>query len=240
MMVPFKPDFKAQAERMQKNAPERKKNICEEHSLERETFNLEGHWHTECPECFQRIRIGQAVKDSNIPKRFVEKTIKSFVASNDKQKAALTHVQWFVENWKDSTGMLMLGNPGTGKNHLTAGISKEIIKQGGSVVFTEAIKIFRACKQAWKSKDTTESEVMAEFVSPDLLVIDEIGVQFGSDTEKMLLTEIINDRYNAMKPSILSGNLTLVELKNVVGDRVVDRFRENGRAIIFGWESYRK
>ena len=76
--------------------------------------------------------------------------------------------------------------------------------------------------------------------SPDLLILDEVGVQFGSDAEKLILFEIINTRYQDMKPTILISNLTLVELGKYIGERVVDRMREGGGAILsFDWDSYR-
>ncbi|EIG27035.1 hypothetical protein HMPREF1054_2009, partial [Haemophilus paraphrohaemolyticus HK411] len=51
----------------------------------------------------------------------------------------------------------------------------------------------------------------------------------------------INERYEAMKPTILISNLSQQELGAYVGERIVDRMREGGGAMIaFDWESYRK
>lgn len=78
-------------------------------------------------------------------------------------------------------------------------------------------------------------------VRPDLLVIDEIGVQFGTETEKMILFDILNARYEQVKPSILISNLAIEELKTYIGERVLDRMWEGGGSILaFTWDSYRK
>lgn len=67
---------------------------------------------------------------------------------------------------------------------------------------------------------------MRTYIAPNLLVIDEIGVQFGSEAEKIILFEIINERYEAMKPTILISNLSQQELGAYVSERIVDRMRE--------------
>ena len=86
----------------------------------------------------------------------------------------------------------------------------------------------------------TEDQVLRYFVTPDLLVIDEVGVQFGTATEQLYLTEVINDRYEAMKPMILLSNLTLKQVEDTLGVRSMERFKENGgRVLVLNWASYR-
>ena len=41
------------------------------------------------------------------------------------------------------------------------------------------------------------------FTKPDPLIIDEVGIQFGSEAEKMITFEIINTTTSAWKPTIL-------------------------------------
>jgi DNA replication protein DnaC len=72
-----------------------------------------------------------------------------------------------------------------------------------------------------------------------LLVIDEIGVQFGSQAEKTIFAELINRRYSALKPTVLIGNLTIKELSEAIGERVLDRFRDGGHTVTFTWPSQR-
>lgn len=82
---------------------------------------------------------------------------------------------------------------------------------------------------------------MEIYTDKDLLIIDEVGVQFGSESEKIILFEIINERYEQMKPTILISNLSEDELSRYVGERIIDRMREGKGAVInFDWESYRK
>ena len=171
--------------------------------------------------------------------RFRDRSIGSYIAENAGQKKALADARWFVDNSAQSVGLIFLGNNGTGKNHLAAGIVKEFLAAGKTALMTEAVKVVRKIKESWRREGATESEIIEVYTKIDLLVIDECGVQFGSDTERMYLTEIINDRYAACLPTILIGNLTLAKLMQVMGERVIDRFREGGRVTLFDWNSYR-
>ncbi|EDH5493481.1 AAA family ATPase, partial [Salmonella enterica subsp. enterica serovar Java] len=78
------------------------------------------------------------------------------------------------------------------------------------------------------------------FASLDLLIIDEVGVQFGSASELAILQEIVNVRYENVLPTILISNLTFEQLKDTIGERIVDRVTNGGRnRLAFNWESFR-
>ena len=73
-----------------------------------------------------------------------------------------------------------------------------------------------------------------------MLVIEEVGVQFGSETEKLFLFEIIDGRYNKMKSTVMISNLNIQGVKECVGERCIDRLREDGGSVIaFDYESQR-
>lgn len=182
--------------------------------------------------------VRERIRKSNIPKRFMEKTFENYIIEKEKQRHAINIIKRFLKNSR-SPGLILIGKKGTGKNHLACAAAKEYCKQG-SVHFTEIIKLIRNIKNSWnKESDINEIEIMRKVRNYGLLVIDEIGVQFGSETEKILITEIINDRYNDLKPTILIGNLTINELEKTIGERGIDRFREGGRVVVFDWKSYR-
>ena len=174
-----------------------------------------------------------------ISPRFLTKTLDNYEATTDNQKKALKSAHWFIKHFEYSTGMIFIGSPGTGKNHLACGIIQEIVQADKTAILTTTMKMIRKIKDSWTDRDIKEGEVIELYTQPDLLVIDEIGVQFGSDTEKLYISEIINDRYEAMKPTILLGNVSREELIEQMGDRVIDRFRENGKLVVFDWQSHR-
>ena len=103
------------------------------------------------------------------------------------------------------------------------------------------MQVVRAVRNAWrKDSERSESDVMAEFARVPLLVIDEVGAQYGTKGEQMVLFEVLDRRYLDMKPTILLTNQNMPGLKQFLGERVHDRLIEIARAVVFDWESYRK
>ena len=138
---------------------------------------------------------------------------------------------------------MFCGKPGTGKNHLACAIANSIIENHqAKVLISTALRIARDIKNSWsRDSQISEERTIKTYTDKDLLIIDEIGVQFGSEAEKIILFEIINTRYEQMKPTILISNLSEQELGIYIGERVLDRMMEGQGAIIaFDWESYRK
>jgi DNA replication protein DnaC len=135
--------------------------------------------------------------------------------------------------------MILCGAVGTGKTHLACAKISQLIDNGIQAQFVQLIKLIRSIKSSWTSTHVNESDIIKQFTEVPFLVIDEIGVQFESETEKQYLTEIINDRYNNKLSTYLISNMTVEELAKTVGDRVVDRFRESNQLGLFKWESYR-
>ncbi|MDF7681887.1 ATP-binding protein [Enterobacteriaceae bacterium ESL0689] len=190
--------------------------------------------------------IDQLMETLNIPGRFLFCTLNNYQPVNNDAKRVLKVCQAYANRWPERLqkggGLVMCGKPGTGKNHLAFGIARVAITEHQSpTIFTTALKIAREYKATWSKGSTrTEDDVICYFTKPDLLIIDEIGVQFGSDAEKLILFEIINTRYEQMKPTILISNQTKEELSAFIGERIIDRMNEGGGCTLsFTWDSYR-
>jgi DNA replication protein DnaC len=70
----------------------------------------------------------------------------------------------------------------------------------------------------------------------DILVIDEIGVQFSTDAERQILYDVFDYRYNNFKPTFLISNLPINNsansLEKVLGLRIYDRVVNSQTKII--------
>lgn len=186
--------------------------------------------------------VNRLIENAMIAPRFKGKTLENYRVENDGQREVVKRINWFIKNYRRSTGLLFIGKTGTGKNHLASAVVTELIKVHRiTALFTTAFKLVRAITETWRPPHSpTETEVLAKFKGVELLVIDEVGVQRGTDNELLYLTELINDRYEWNRPTILSGNVTVQEIKENMGERVIDRFEEGGAVCVFDWESYRK
>jgi DNA replication protein DnaC len=219
--------------------------------------------HGACPQCSELYRAvrekeeAQAreaakpdlLKASAIPKRFADKSLADFVATSKEQKKAHAVASRFVDHFDDvrqrGTSVILCGTYGTGKTLLACAMAQAVIvRYGRSAAYTTALNAVRRIKDTWRQVDhvvETEKQAIAAFVKPDLLVLDEVGVQFGSEAEKLLLFDILNGRYEDVKPTIVISNLDVNGMAGYLGDRVMDRLKEGGGMIVpFEWQSHRE
>lgn len=179
-----------------------------------------------------------------IPKRFNNKTFDNFMAKSKDQLTVLDICKKFSENFESAiekgVSLVFCGKPGTGKTHLVYAITSILRKQFFTAVVKTAADITSEVKEAYKSEDNSPTSVVKKYATYDLLSIDEVGVQVDSGPEKRIFFDIINKRYENMLPTIMISNLELNELSSFVGERVMDRMRENGGGVFaFDWKSYR-
>jgi DNA replication protein DnaC len=82
--------------------------------------------------------------------------------------------------------------------------------------------------------------MLRQFESIDLMILDEIGLQRGTDDEQRTLHELLEARRLNCKPTILLTNLDVPSLKAYLGERFMDRLSESGVSVKFDWESHRR
>lgn len=244
------------------NPPLQRETVCKLHGKFSSMCYIGTAW-TNCPTCTEneeaerkareeliardaRLREWQRkVGQSGIPERFADRTLETYQAANEGQQHALMRASSFAQNIvqipRFGGSLLMSGKPGTGKTHLACGIGLEVMQHGKSVLFTTVMRAFRRVRDSWDKKGETESAAIDALVFPDLLILDEVGVQAGSEWEKALMFDVLNERYEKSKPTIFLSNLPKAEIMAYLGERIFDRLREDGSEfVVFGWESYRR
>lgn len=213
---------------------------CQDESMKAKMIEAQEH--------AQRCRenaISMILGRSGIPPRFKNHSFDNYKPADEKQARVLKVCKAYAERFDDRLahggGLAMCGSPGTGKTHLACAIANQIAQKGRTSLFTSVMAAIRRVKSTYsKGSEENEQDAIHSFLRPDLLILDEVGVQFGSDTEKMILFEIINGRYENMLPTILISNLTAQELGAFIGERILDRMTEGGGVVLaFDWDSKR-
>ncbi|MNL16222.1 DNA replication protein DnaC [compost metagenome] len=190
-------------------------------------------------------QIMKLLEGSEIPRRFRGRTFENYRTECDAQVNALTKAKAFADNFPKAmelgASFVFCGKPGTGKTHLACAVGNHVMNTfGHSVAFITVFEVIQRVKATYNGGDKSETEVMRSFAQVDLLILDEVGVQFGTEFEKVIITDIINRRYADMRPTIIMSNLNSDELSEYLGARVVDRMYEGGGGVLaFDWESYR-
>lgn len=215
--------------------------ICPECSKENEAVKEAQKVIDEANE--RQIRMESKINRAGVPIRFRKKTFGSYVAGTPGQDHALAVATEFAENFDNhlanGTVIVFSGMPGTGKSHLAIAAAIEIMKHR-SALYISAIDAVRMIRDTWKrDSEKTETQVLDELSSVDLLILDEVGVQYGTEAEQVSLFDIIDKRYRDQMPMILLTNQNKFGLKSFLGDRSFDRLREGGIWVTFDWESQR-
>lgn len=239
---------------------------CKKHKTTYEgwVFHTGGQWRpVPCPDC--KIALGVTTRAltnhmlekekeererirleaTRIPVKYLDKTTYNYKAETEEQRRAVATITTYrdrhTENQNNSAGLILAGNPGTGKTHLACAIGIDLCKKGRSVEFWTVSALFKRIRESYsQGNGKTEQQAIDYFANMDMLIIDEIGVQKGSDSEENLLFDVINARYNLMKPTILITNLEPTAIRKTIGGRVIDRLKEGGGKFVdFNWGSYR-
>ncbi len=122
-----------------------------------------------------------------------------------------------------SPSLLMMGQTGLGKTHLSLAIVGTVIGLGYSVLYNSAQNFFRELQNERFGKSGTSAfeNMMLEC---DLLVIDDLGAEFSTSFTVSALYNIINTRINTGLPTIISTNLSLTEIEKQYTSRISSRF----------------
>lgn len=188
-------------------------------------------------------RLGAAL----IPPRFQGKNFEDYRVVTNSQRRALETCRDYVNNFpvnlEEGRSLLLLGKVGTGKTHLANAIAGYVIVQHGcTAVYRTVTGIMQYVKGSFSNgAGYTETDAHEALISPDLLIIDEVGATKPTEFEQATIFNIINGRYEQCRPTIVISNLMPEELPAAIGERCVDRLREGGgKALVFDWASARK
>lgn len=182
------------------------------------------------------IESEDAVARANIPKDFLGRTGLNG-AEYFKQMEARKAVKRFFDTNK--RGCVMVGGVGTGKTQLACYFMQKGIERGSTGYYTTLFDIITAIKDTWQLKTSTQA-AMDFFARPDILIIDEVDDNYGTKTEYLHISRIINRRTADLKKTVVIGNESIGSVESVIGDKAMDRLMEGQDAIYFDkWESYR-
>ena len=121
--------------------------------------------------------------------------------------------------------VVMIGNPGTGKTHLSIALGLKACMQGLNVRFYTAANLSNELIEALDGHRLLKLE--KQIASCDLLIIDDLGTETASALTLSHFFTCINERLLRKKSILISTNLSLEDFRNRYQDRIFSRITGN-------------
>ena len=201
-----------------------------------ECFKASAAVYAPCPACQQARKVAEQncqLHRAGVPSNLLHATLENWLPDDETETEHLAAVTDFARTRKGF--LVMLGEVGTGKTHLAVGVMRAFVRP---VLFRQNA-LLRALRQTYGNPYAEDP--IAACQGADLFVLDEIGVSSGGRDEYPMIHEILDHRYAEFKPTVITGNGTVEQFREILGDRLVDRVRQAAfRGVLtFGGKSRR-
>lgn len=122
-----------------------------------------------------------------------------------------------------SQNLIMQGGTGLGKTHLSLAIANEALEKGFGVIYGSAQNLATNLERERFSREPVESDTNQMLLSCDLLILDDLGTEFSTSFVDAAIYNVINTRLMTENPTIISTNLSMLELQKRYSERFVSR-----------------
>ncbi len=125
-------------------------------------------------------------------------------------------------------GLVLSGGVGRGKTGLASCVLMERARRGENVLWVDFSKFIRRIRSTYHEDSVLSyEEVVGAAASVPFLLIDDMGdmdaVRSISDDLRRNVYDVISERYNELRPTLITTNLTAEQFRATFGDRVADR-----------------
>jgi DNA replication protein DnaC len=175
---------------------------------------------------------------------FTDLTMQEWTFAHDNGKCPqMSKAHLYVEHWEqmreNNYGLLLWGKVGTGKSYFAGCIANALMEQEISVRMSNFSAILNDLTASFEGRN----EYIERLCRFPLLILDDFGMERGTEYGLEQVYNVIDSRYRSRKPLIVTTNLSLTELQNpqdTAHARIYDRVLEMCLPILFTGENFRK
>ena len=153
----------------------------------------------------------------------------------------VSYCEAYAEDFSISSPSLILyGNTGLGKTHLSLAIANVVIEKGYNVVYGSAHNLLSEIEKEHFGRLKTDDSPEDNVLNADLLILDDLGAEFSTSFTVSMVYNIINTRILKGLPTIISTNLWYEEISEKYGNRVYSRIIGNYTPLEFAGRDVRQ
>jgi DNA replication protein DnaC len=179
------------------------------------------------------------IKNARFPyKKYLDELQVDYLPEDAKNRFKELRTLNFID---ESRNIILAGNPGTGKTHLSIGLGINACNEGYKVFFTTAASLINELKETRSDKKLYTFE--KRFEKYDLIIIDELGyISFDKEGSELLFTFL--SLRAERKSTIITTNLSFDRWNEIFNDAVltaalIDRMTHKSYVINMNGDSYR-
>jgi DNA replication protein DnaC len=167
--------------------------------------------------CAAATRTRDLKEHANIPPLYERASLDNFQMPADNPVArqglgtALMQVRSFTREFPaaDRPGLLLIGEPGTGKTHLAVAAMRALIDKGHECLFFDYQNLLDRIRSGYDaSSGSADREAYRAALDVEVLLLDDLGTKKVTEWVEDTVTAIITHRCNQRKPLIATTNLT--------------------------------
>lgn len=176
---------------------------------------------------------------ADVPEDKLECRFANFDVHSDLLNETVSYAKEVASGYKRS--LVLLGPTGVGKTHLGCAVLAAAALQGRSIRYTKEPRLLRDIRSTFGRKTgPTEAEVFKGFITPEVLVIDELSDEPLSKYEQTIIDDLVDDRITRNKATVLISNATADAYKSHLSDKVRSRLAERGATFQIVGDDWRR
>ena len=128
--------------------------------------------------------------------------------------------------------LIYLGNAGIGKTYFCAAIFAEALTKFASVRYWNESELLKKVRNSMEECQGDYLEALKWLIDDDFVILDDIGSTGLNEWRKEIIFDAIDERYNCMKPTIITSNFSIKEFKSFFHERVASRLFSKENCVI--------